>query len=55
MNNCDCKCNVKCNVCECMHNDSCNSCMLDTIEITHEQTGVNAMSTPHFCKSFCKK
>lgn len=47
--------NIKCNVGECMHNEGCTDCSLSTIEITNEQTGMNAMETPHFCKSFEEK
>ncbi len=46
---------VKCNVCECMYNGGCNDCTLQTIEITHEKTGANAMGHPHFCKSYQQK
>ncbi|MBO5926563.1 MAG: DUF1540 domain-containing protein [Clostridia bacterium] len=55
MENCNCKCNVKCTVCECTHNDMCNNCTLNAIEISHEKTGADAISTPHYCKSFCKR
>ena len=48
-------CLVKCNVCECAHNGGCNCCTLERIEITHEKTGENAISVPHFCKSFKQK
>ncbi len=56
MENCNCSCKVKCTVCECAHND-CNQnyCTLNAIEISHEPTGANAVMTPHYCKSFCKK
>ena len=46
---------VNCTVCECVHNVSCAKCDLSKIDVTNEATGVNAVSTPHFCKSFQKK
>ena len=55
MENCNCNCKVKCTVCECTHNDCQENCMLSSIEISHEKTGADAISTPHYCKSFCKK
>ena len=48
-------CNVKCNVCECKHNDCGCNCCLGCIEISHENTGADAVATPHFCKSYEKK
>ncbi len=53
--NCDSNCKVKCNVCECIHNANSETCSLETIEISHECTGDNCVSIPHFCKSYCKK
>lgn len=57
MDNCNClnNCKVKCTVCECTHNDCQENCMLNSIEITHEKTGADAIMTPHYCKSFCKR
>ena len=46
---------VKCDVCECVHNCECNQCSLQTIEVTHQTGEQNAVSTPHFCKSYQKK
>lgn len=46
---------VKCNVRECIHHESDCKCRLDTIEVTHEKTGANAVATPHFCKSYEEK
>ncbi len=46
---------VKCDVCECIHNCCSNKCKLDTIEVTHMQTGADSVSTPHFCKSYQSK
>ncbi|MFI3141352.1 MAG: DUF1540 domain-containing protein [Clostridia bacterium] len=45
---------VKCNVCECEYNVNNCGCCLDTVEITHEKTGADAIATPHFCKSYKK-
>ena len=45
---------VNCDVCECAHNEGCNNCSLSSIHITHT-ADQNAVSTPHFCKSFEKK
>ncbi len=47
---------VNCNVSECAHYVTGSKCQLSTIEVTNEQTGAaNALSTPHFCKSFTRK
>lgn len=50
-----CNSGVKCDVSECMHNVENKDCRLHTIEVTRQTTGVSAMDTPHFCKSFEKK
>ncbi|MBS7307276.1 MAG: DUF1540 domain-containing protein [Eubacteriales bacterium] len=46
---------VTCNVVECAYNVGNNKCKLATIEVTHEKTSPDAMSTPHFCKSYQMK
>lgn len=46
---------VKCDVSECMHNENSCDCRLHTIEVTKQSTGVNAVDTPHFCRSYTKK
>ncbi|MBQ5754787.1 MAG: DUF1540 domain-containing protein [Oscillospiraceae bacterium] len=43
---------VKCDVQECVHNIACRKCDLSTIEVTNQKTGANAVSVPHFCKSY---
>lgn len=53
MDNCNCR--VKCTVCECAHNDMCQHCNLNSIEISGEKTTTDAIATPHYCKSFCRR
>lgn len=53
MDNCNCR--VKCTVCECTHNDMCQHCNLNSIEISGEKTTTDAIATPHYCKSFCRR
>lgn len=46
---------VNCNVCECKHNTECCKCSLPVIEVTHNAAQMQAVETPHFCKSYEKK
>lgn len=46
---------VKCNVEECVHHCGVDDCSLPNIMVTHEKTGENSVSIPHFCKSYDKK
>ena len=46
---------VKCTVNECVYHVECDKCKLQKIEVTHEKTGSDSMSVPHFCKSYQKK
>ncbi len=46
---------VNCNVSECMYHAEGNKCRLDKIDVSHEKTGADSVSIPHFCKSYEKK
>ena len=46
---------VTCTVNECEYHVECDKCRLQKIEVTHEKTGSDSMSIPHFCKSYQKK
>jgi len=46
---------VRCSVNECEYHVDCDKCSLQKIEVTHEKTGPDSMSIPHFCKSYQKK
>ena len=46
---------VKCTVSECEYHVDCDKCKLQKIEVTHEKTGADSISVPHFCKSYQKK
>ncbi len=48
-------CGVCCNVHECMYHAGNDKCSLDKIHVTHEKTGADSVSVPHFCKSYEKK
>ncbi len=50
-----CNKGVKCTVCECEHYAESDKCNLETIEVTHERTSVDAIAIPHFCKSYKKR
>ena len=46
---------VVCNVNECIHHEQQDKCKLQTIEVTHQKTSADAISIPHFCKSYQEK
>ncbi len=46
---------VRCSVTECMYHAEGNKCRLDKIDVSHERTGADGVSIPHFCKSYEKK
>ncbi len=46
---------IRCNVNECVHHCECNQCTLPSIEVSHDRHSQDAMQTPHYCSSYCKK
>ncbi len=45
--------NINCNVDECQHNSSTqHCCMLNSIQVTKEASGPNAVPHPHYCQNF---